>query len=396
MQTAFRRPLEPGEADRLVALLTGLIDDASLSYDEAVVGGNQATLLSPHFLYRPEGTGPANQPLDDYAVASRLSYFLWGSLPDDTLLARAAAGDLSSDPMVVASEARRMLADPRAVALVEDFAGQWLWLRRIVNGAPDATVYPDVTAAMRAAFEEEAERLVTEVLLGQRHMGDLLTDTSLDVSPTTRTFYGLSPVPGWQNEQLAVHARHGLLTNPGLLAALSNPTSTNPVRRGKFLLHQLLCDEPGDPPAGVVESFDPLLGPGSLRDRFAQHRADPSCASCHDKMDPLGFSLEAYGPAGERRPVDDLGFAVDATGVFPDGRTFDGPDGLGQTLSADPLYALCIAEKTFSYATGTSLDLANYPFVLDARTTFVSEGMVFEELVVAIVTSDAFLLRGEE
>ncbi len=399
MEAAYRRPLDSGESDGLVTLLESLVTNEGLTYREAVVGGMQGVLLSPHFLFRPEldlnGADPTPHPLDDYAIASRLSYFLWASMPDQALLDRASAGELS-DPLVLEAEARRMLADPKAWALVDDFAGQWLWLRRIPTAQPDTTLYPDVDDALRADFLAEANALAYEVFTTEESVGELLTSTELHVTPETAFFYGFTdPVVDFQMVDLGPQERHGILTNAGLLAALSNPTTSNPVRRGKWLLNQLLCDEPGDPPPGVVTSFDPQTGTGSLRERFAQHRSDPICASCHDKMDPLGFSLESYGPAGEFRTTDDLGYPVDDSGELPDGRTFAGPDGLGTTLADDPLFAQCVSEKLYSYALGTALSQDNYPFVLDARDHFVAQDLVFEELVVAIVMSDSFYMRGE-
>lgn len=400
MPRAFRRPLQAGERDRLVDVLTSLVDDANLPYEEAVVGGLQAVLLSPHFLYRPEidhnGAGdPTPQRLTDHELASRLSYFLWSSMPDDALLARAAAGDLQDDA-ILADEVRRMVADPKAVALVDDFAGQWLWTRRIRDGIPDPTRYPHVNADLRAHFEEEARRNLSQFIVGPRPMNELVTTTTIEINPELAAFYGYTgTVTGWQMVDLAAQARYGILTNGGLIAALSNPTSSNPVRRGKWVMGQLLCEEPGDPPPGVVGTFDPNLGNGSLRDRFSAHRADPACASCHDKLDPLGFSLEGYGPAGEHRQIDDLGFPVDTLGELPDGRVFDGPLGLGQTLASDPLYPRCVSEKLFSYALGSALTMGNYPFVLDSLAAFEANGLHFQELVVAVATSDGFRMRGE-
>ena len=193
---------------------------------------------------------------------------------------------------------------------------------------------------------------------------------------------------------LAPNGRFGILTNGGLLAALSNPSS-NPVRRGKFIMGQLLCDAPGDPPPGAIESFEPGTGQGSLREQFEDHRSNPVCASCHLKMDPLGFSLDNYGPAGEYRTTDDLGYPVDNTGLLPDGRSFAGPEGLGTVLSTDPLYPICVSEKLYTFALGAAPNGGTYPYVLDARDEFVSGGMHFEDLAVSIVTSDAFRMRGE-
>ncbi len=399
MERAFRRPVPSAEAGRLIALASSVIDGGG-SYRDGVVAAVQGMLLSPSFLYRPEldHNGPTDstpQALGDYELASRLSYFLWSSMPDDQLFSLAAAGQLQN-PAVLDGEVRRLLADARAAALVDNFAGQWLWLRRIVDGKPDPLLYPDVDDALRADFAEQARRLVSSFLTGSRSMSELLTTTTAEISPDLAVFYGYpDTLTGWTEVDLADQERHGILTNAGLLAALSNPTTSNPVRRGKFLLEQVLCDSPGDPPAGVTGSFDPTSGPGSLRDQFEAHRSDPSCSVCHQVLDPLGFSLEGYGPAGELRVLDDLGYPIDTVGVMPDGRTFDGPEGLGQTLGDDPLFPLCVSEQLFTYALGQPPEPHTWPYVLDARDAFVAEGLTFEELAVAIVTSDAFRMRGE-
>jgi hypothetical protein len=399
MRKAFRRPLEPGEVARLVDLLATLRADEDLTWRESVVAGVQAILLSPHFLYRPEldrDGGPGEpQPLTDHELASRLSYFLWSSMPDDTLFLLADAQQLH-DPAVLEAQVRRMLQDPKAVSLVDDFAGQWLWLRGLSEAAPDPTLYGVWDQTLEDDLAEEARRLLGSAFRGERSMGDLLTSSSLEINDTLATYYGYTgTLTDWTEVDLSGVERYGILTNAGLLASLSNPTSSNPVRRGKYLLGQLLCDEPGDPPPGVLSSFDPSSGQGSLREQFAAHRSDPSCAVCHDVMDPLGFSLEGYGPAGELRSVDDLGYPVDASGVLPDGRTFDGPAGLGTTLANDPSYPLCVTEKAYTFALGAPPTSATWTYLSEIRDEFVASGLSFEELVVALVTSDAFRMRGE-
>lgn len=393
MTHAFRRPLEDGELGRLVAGLDTLATTWDLPYTETVTAGVHAVLLSPHFLFRPEA-GLPDGSLTDHELATRLAGFLWSSIPDTELRQHAEAGDLS-EPSVLEAQTRRMLADPKAAALVDSFGGQWLWLRRIGQGAPDPGLYPEVDDALRDAFTEQGRRLVHDALLGDRPLSSILTRTDPAIDPSLASFYGFpGTITTWQEVDLALEGRVGLLSNGGLLAALSNPTSSNPVRRGKWMMTQLLCDAPGDPAPGVVAGFDPEVGEGSLRERFAVHRAEPVCASCHDLMDPLGFSLEGFGPAGEARSTDDLGFPVDTSGTLPDGRSFDGPSGLADLLADDPLFTLCAAEKAFIYGLGARVDARNHPYVLEAHARFVEGGVFFDDLVVGVVLTDAFRRRG--
>lgn len=386
---AWRRPLEPGELEALVGRLDTLGSTWDLPYGDLVTTGVQTVLLSPHFLFRPE-LGTADGRLTDHELATRLAAFLWSSLPDAELQERAEAGELHR-PDVLEAQTRRMLADERAYALVESFGGQWLWLRRIPDGTPDPARYPEVDATLRQAFSEQAHALAERALLGPEPVSTLLTTGDQWIGPELASFYGFpGVVRDWQLVDLGPEGRTGLLTNAGLLASLSYPSSTNPARRGTWVASQLLCDVPGEPPAGAATAFQPEVGDQSLRERFAAHRSDPSCAACHEILDPLGFSLERYGPAGELREVDDLGHPVDITGRLPDGRTFAGPAELGQLLAEDPWFTLCVAEQATTYALGARTTANTWPYVLDAHQRFVSRGGTFDELVVGIVLSDAF------
>lgn len=389
---AWRRPLEPDEIERLVTRIAEVDTVYDLPFSELATIGVQAILLSPHFLFRPE-MGTTDGRLTDHELATRLATFLWSSLPDEELDALADAGTLHQ-PEVLEAQVRRMLDDDRSVALVESFGGQWLWLRRIVDGTPDPSLYPEVDDGLREAFAEQAEELVTHALLGDAPVSTLLTASEHWIGPEIASFYGFpGNLQSWQTVDLGPEGRIGLLSNAGLLATFSNPSTTNPVRRGAWVMSQLLCDIPGEPPANAATSFEVEAGEGSLRERFALHRADPTCAACHDLMDPLGFSLEGFGPAGEARETDDLGYPADTSGVLPDGRSFDGPGGLGGLLADDPQFTLCVARQTATYALGTRVTATNWPYILDAHERFVDGGGRFEELVVGLVLSDAFTRR---
>jgi hypothetical protein len=398
LRMAWRRPIEPVELSSVVWLMEDLMAEG-LSYREAVTGGLQAALLSPDFLLRPEldPNGPFNttpQPLSDHELASRLSYFLWSSMPDAALLDLADQGALR-DPAMLRAQAARMLADPRADALIENYAGQWLWLRKIPTATPDPALFPGWTPTLQAAAAEEARRLVGRYIRSHTDFRDLFTTTDIELNGELAAWYGLGGGADWALTDVSGVERYGVLTNAGLIAALSNPTRSNPVRRGRYILEQLLCAHTGDPPPGVIALFDPSEGEGSLRERFQDHRSNPVCASCHDTIDPLGFSLEGYGPAGQRREVDDLGYPVDTQGTLPDGRTFDGAAGLSQVLAEDPRLPLCVTSTLLSYALGDELSPALFDDLHTIHGAFAEGGMVFEDLVLAIVASRAFTERGE-
>jgi len=399
---AWRRPVTEAEVDGLMGLYQ-LSRDSSGDWYEGVRLALKAVLISPHFLFRVEldanPTDPTPHPVDPHALASRVSYFLWSSMPDDALFARAEDGTLT-DPAVLEAEVARMLADPRAEALVENLAGQWWSIRAVDAAFPDVVAYPTWSEDLRGAYRDEMQRLAHDLLLTDRSMLDLFTRDDTWVDARLAGAYGL-PAPAGDSWALTPlpPGRTGFLTTGGLLTALSYPTRTSPVRRGKWILGNLLCEAPAPPPPGVDTSFfveDDTGAPQSLRDQFEAHRADPVCASCHAVMDPIGFSLEHFDGVGAWRTDDAMGLPIDASGALPDGSSFGDIQDLATQLAADPKIPGCMVEKTFTYALGrppTPLDLD----ALDAiESAFIAGDHRFSALAAAIVLSDPFRYRTGE
>lgn len=395
---AWRRPVTAEEVSRLAALVQGAVDRGQ-RFEEGVGLALQAVLVSPHFLFRLEpgaatGAGGSPRDLDGYAIATRLSYFLWSSLPDEPLLAEAARGRLS-DPEVLAAQAKRMLADAKAWALAENFAVQWLELRNLATASPDPERFPGFDA-LRVPMRREAEYLFGEVLRERRDVRDLLAPDFTYLNAPLAAHYGIPGVEGEVFRKVALTAggRGGVLTLAGVLTVTSNPTRTSPVKRGKWVLENVL-DAPPRPPLPGVDSLDEtavVRSAASLRERLETHRAKPECAVCHARMDALGFALERYDPIGRRREQDEGG-PVDARGLLPDGRALDGPEALRAALRDDAAFLRCLAKKLFTFALGRT------PTPRDALALFARvaalEGsrVTLEDLVVAIVRMEAFRQR---
>lgn len=399
---AWRRPVTEEEIARLHSFGVQVVEDGD-TFEVAVSLMMEAALASPNFVFRVEhhaGLSPdeiaagAVPWLDDYALASRLSYFLWSSMPDDELFAAAADGRLQ-DGEEIERQVRRMLADPRSEALVENFAGQWLFLRNIDRAAPDVWSYPEFDDELRASMREEMELFFATFISEDRSMLELLTADDSFVDPVLAAHYGLEEFDGegFERVYFAGVPRGGLLGQAGILMALSYPTRTSPVRRGKFILGQLLCQEPPPPPPGVeglpeTEDIEGL----SLRERMELHRTDPTCASCHATMDPLGFGLENYDGVGRWR--DSYGEEpVDAVGLLPDGREFDGGLELSALIADDPAFPRCISQTLFTYANGRPIELADREAVLAVGAAFEASDYRFADLAAAIATSVPFRAR---
>jgi hypothetical protein len=396
---AWRRPLTATELQERLAVYAEA-RSAGAGFDEGIRTALRAVLLSPHFTYRVEDDPPpgAVRALDDLELASRLSYFLWSSMPDDRLLDLAEAGQLS-DPDVLEAEARRMLADPRAEALVHNLGGQWLGLRKVAEAQPSPEHFPVWDAALQASLEVELERFLASILLADRPALELLTSERTFVDARVAEHYDLAPPDGVGFVEATAPGRPGVLGKAGLLAALSYPTRTSPVLRGKWVLDNLLCQSPPPPPAGVEgldEDPDPGTEPASLRERLEEHRADPVCASCHQTMDQLGFALEPFDGTGALRTHDDDGLVIDASGALPDGSTFAGPVELAQVLAADPAVPRCMVRKTFTYALGRSTETPDAAALDTIEGRFVTGGYRFAELVAGIVRSRPFRYRSHE
>jgi len=398
----WRHPTTDTEIQPLVKLALNVISDGG-SFERGIQTALQATLVSPRFLFRLEQDPTDQNPnavrnLDDYELASRLSYFLWSSTPDDELLETARQGKLTS-PEELTRQARRMLADPRSKSITEDFASQWLQLRSLANVNPDRKKYPKFKKELRNDMRKETELLFQSIIQEDRSILDFLSADFTFVNERLADLYGLEGVKGDEFQRVAVNPeqRGGLLGQASILTVTSNPTRTSPVKRGKWILENLLSSPPPPAPANA-----PPLKEGkkdekqelSLKERMARHRSDPACASCHVLMDPLGFGLENYDAIGGWRSADGDA-TVDATGDLPDGRKFTGPQELRAILlERSDDFRRCFAERLLTYALGRGLEYFDECAVRHIVDQGRAEGDRISAYVVAIVNSPAFRQRG--
>ena len=397
---AWRRPVSAAEVERLMKLYTGarsVGDGFVTSVKQALT----AVLVSPHFLFRGELQPEPNNPavvhdIDEFALASRLSYFLWSSMPDDELFALADAGRLrrNLDPQV-----RRMLKDPKARAFTENFAGQWLQLRLLPISDPDGDKFPGFSAALRDDMRAETERFFQHVLTEDRPVMEFLTADYTFVNERLAQHYGLSGVAGpeFRKVSLAGTARQGVLTQGSILTITSTPTRTSPVKRGKWVLENILATPPPPPPPNVppLEAGEKLVG--TLRHRMEQHRENAMCASCHDRMDPIGFAFEHFDAVGSFRERDGSD-PVEPSGVLPTGEKFADHRDLNRlivtTHRAD--FLRCLAEKMLTYATGRGLEYYDKPTIAGIIRSMDARGNRFSALIEAVVHSAPFQQRRGE
>lgn len=394
---AWRRPVEAGEVERLVALYTANKADGATE-EEAFARVLQAVLLAPQFLFRVEhnlGSAGVRQ-LDGYELASRLSYFLWSSMPDDALRQAAANGSLATTAGVQAQVAR-LLADTKAKDLGERFGSQWLTLRSLDNVHPDAMVYPAFDDELRSAMRAETMRLFADVASGQRPLSELLTTRSGYINDRLAEHYGMPAVGSAEPVLTPLPAeRGGLLTHASILTVLAHPKESAPVLRGKWILSQLLCRNMPPPPPDVPQ--EPAVAAGtSRRERLAAHRVQSACKGCHDQMDPPGLALEQYDGVGAFR-TEENGALIDPSGQLSGGTSFSGPQELAQLIAQDPALPRCVAQHLFTYALGRApRDSGFDAAALDAITqSFVDGGQLFPQLVTAIASSEVFRTREDE
>ncbi len=398
---AFRRPVEADKLDRLLHIVE-LADQQGEVFEDAIGYGLQAVLVSPEFLFRVERDRAPTEPnnayaLDDWELASRLSYFLWSTMPDDALFALAKQGTLH-DPKVIEQQARRMLKDPKAHALTETFGEQWLQLRSLETRQPDPKAFPDYDKPLRKAMYDEAALFFENVVHEDRSVLEFLDADYTFLNDRLARHYGIANVDGpqFRKVQLKDHVRGGVLTMAGILTLTSNPTRTSPVKRGKWILEEIVNQPPPPPPPAVGEL--PQQGTGattglSLRQLMERHRADAVCASCHQRMDPLGFGLENYDAIGRWRGDVD-GKALDVAGTLPGGRTFNGPVELKALFMARKEdFARCLASKLLTFALGRGLKDDDDMTVEDASAALARDQYRFSTLVAQVVTSYPFRYR---
>jgi len=394
---AWRRPATDEEVTRLEGLVAVAVnegDDIEQGLELAIRG----ILLSPHFIYRPEldddPSSTESRLLNDYELASRLSYFLWSSMPDDALFEAAANGSLQ-DPEQLRTEVERMLGDSKANALVDNFAGQWLRIRSLDDHTPDYATFPDWDEELQQAMGQEAKLFFSEFLSGRASMDEFLLSDFTFANARLAEHYALPG--GLDNELRKVSLgpedpRFGLLTLGSVLTVTSTPIRTSPVKRGVWILEQLLCSEPPPPPPGVEGLLEGDMSSGSLRAQLERHREDPACASCHNLMDPLGLGLEHYDAIGAFR-TEDRGVPVDASGQLIDGQAFVDGREMAALIQQDERHDRCVVEKVFTYALGRPVAATEEPFVEAIATAYAQSGSQLPELIKLIVTSEPFRTR---
>ncbi len=397
---AYRRAVTPAEVDRLVGVW-----NVARKHGESFERGMQlavtAALVSPNFLFRVEAETGKTRDLNDFELASRLSYFLWGSTPDDELLRTAEQGKLKN-PVVLKAQARRMLKDPRSRALTDNFAGQWLQLRKLERVTPDTGTFPGFDESLRAAMRQETELFFNAVVREDRPITEFLDSNWTFLNERLARHYGNTTVrgDGFRKVTLSGGRRGGVLTHASVLTLTSNPTRTSPVKRGKWVLDNLLNTPPPPAPPGVAQLPDDeekkeALS-GTLRQRLEQHRKDPACASCHQRMDPIGFGLENFDAVGAWR-LKDGDSPVDASGTLPDGRSFQGPAELRKTLlGMKGQFTKAFTEKLLTYALGRGIESTDRCNI-DAMAAHVAKSQYrFSAVVESIVTSEPFRKRRGE
>jgi mono/diheme cytochrome c family protein len=400
---AFRRPASEDEVARLMKLYH-LSQQAGEPFQAGIQLGVEAVLVSPNFLYRierePSSQTGGSKSLNDFEIASRLSYFLWASMPDDRLLDLARKGKLHQ-PEVMTAEANRMLQDPRCTSLSDNFAGQWLELRKLQTFTPAAGTAPDWNDDLRAAMTTETKMFFNAVVSGDRSVLDFLDGRYTFLNEPLAKHYGIKGVygPEFQRVALTDGIRAGVLTQGSVLSVTSNPTRTSPTKRGKWVLDQILGTPPPPPPPGVgtINEEGQLLKASTLRELMQEHRKNPTCAACHARMDPIGFGLENFDPTGKWRDLENGKFPIDASGVLPDGRKFNGPAALRAILMSNKdEFVRCLSEKLMTYALGRGVDSADRCAIDKIVTETKAKQYRFSGLVDAIVTSDPFRLRGKD
>jgi len=397
---AYRRPVTEADVQPLLELYEAGRQVGG--FETGIEWALERILVAPSFLFRIE-RDPTNVAagkvyrISDLELASRLSFFLWSSIPDDELLEEAVRGRLK-DPAVLARQVRRMIGDSRSSALVTNFAGQWLQLRNLRLATPDPDAYPDFDENLREAFQRETELLITSQLREDRSVLDLLSANYTFVNERLARHYGIPNVYGnhFRRVKLTDDRRGGLLGHGSVLTVTSYATRTSPVLRGKWLLENILGAPPPPPPANVPDLKDRGADGQrlSVRERMEQHRANPVCASCHARMDPLGFALDNFDAIGQWRSNNEANTAIDASGVLPDGTKFQGPAELrGLLLRSEGEFAATVTEKLLTYALGRGVEYYDAPAVRKIVREAAPDHYHWSSIVLGLVKSMPFQMR---
>jgi hypothetical protein len=399
---AYRRPLTDRDVQTLMEFYRRGSRDGG--FEAGIQHGLERILVSPDFLFRIEqdpSAAAANglYRLTDVELASRLSFFLWSSIPDDELLTAAERGKLK-DRAVLEQQVRRMLADPRSKALVENFAGQWLVLKNIRDVSPDADLFPDFDENLRDAFLQETALFFESQLKEDRPVAELLSADYTFVNERLARHYGIPNVYGDRFRRVALTdgRRGGLLGQGSLLTVTSYPNRTSPVLRGKWLLETILGTPPPPPPPDVPALQERGEGGklASVRERLETHRNNPACSGCHSVMDPLGFALENFDPIGRWR-TEDAGTPVDASGALPSGAAFQGMPGLRTLLLQQrDQFVTNVTEKLLAYALGRGIEYYDLPSVRRIARGAAPQDYRWSSIILGIVNSGSFQMRRSE
>jgi hypothetical protein len=405
MRRAYRRPVTTAQVEEKLELFTG-VRPRKENFIEALKVPLVAVMAAPDFLYlvEPAGTGGRDHPraLNPHELAARLSYFLWSTMPDEELSKLADTGSLQARSTLRA-QVDRMLRDPRAESFNRNFAGQWLGVREVGANPPAADLYPEYDRHLQASFAQEPLAFFAEILRGDLSVLNFIRSDFVTVNERLARFYGINGVRGDAFRAVPADAhRGGIMTQGAMLTITSNGTRTSPVKRGTWLLKNLLGTDPGLPVANVGEIAPkvPGLDKATVRQRLAIHRELPQCARCHEKIDPLGFALENFNAAGQWREQEGFGYKgriqrddprVDASARLPDGKVFEGVDGLREALlERRELFLHCLSGKMFTYALGRELGLADRPAMQAAIEAIQRENLSLRSLIHAVVSSEVF------
>jgi uncharacterized protein DUF1592/uncharacterized protein DUF1588/uncharacterized protein DUF1587/uncharacterized protein DUF1585/uncharacterized protein DUF1595/cytochrome c len=399
---AYRRPVTKAEVASL-AKFVAMAKAEGQSVEQGIQLAIQAILVSPHFLFRIERDLDPTDPskvhkISDLELASRLSYFLWTSMPDDELLSIAEAGKLRQ-PGILETQVKRMLADERSSALADNFAGQWLETRNLDSITPDPKKFPEWGPELRDSMKTETRMFFESVLRENRPLSDFLDAKYTFLDERLAKHYGIEGVSGgtFRRVELTTDQRGGLLSQASILSISSYPTRTSPVIRGKYLLQNFLGAPPPAPPPDVPTLDEEAVGnAGSLRQQLEKHRSNATCASCHNRMDVLGFGLENYDAIGKWRTIDGK-FPVDVSGTFPNGKSFSTPAEMKVLLKEElPDFARCIIEKMLTYSLGRGLEKYDRKTIEEIGRRLSASGYQFQTLISEIVRSLPFQSRRGE
>jgi hypothetical protein len=398
---AFRRPVTQKDVQPILGVYRSARSEGE-GFDAGIRAGISRILVAPEFLFRierdPADAAPGSiHRVSDIELASRLSFFLWSSIPDDDLLNSADQGKLA-DPVVLAEQVRRMLRDARSRTLVTNFAGQWLYLRNLYSSKPDSALFTDFDSSLRDAFRQETELFVESTLRDDHSVLRLLDADYTFLNERLARHYGIPDVYGSHFRRVtlgpAFQARRGLTGQGSLLTVTSYANRTSVVLRGKWVLENILGAPPPPPPPNVPDlEQSGTVGKVPLRKLMEQHRANAACAACHARMDPLGFALENFDAIGQWRAAD-AGTPIDASAVLPDGTTFDGPSGLRKVLLGHPdQFAATVTERLLTYALGRGLEHYDAPAIRRIVRDAARDDYRWSSLILGAVTSTPFQIR---